>query len=44
VDEVSAALQVNRNELIKYLDALEKEGTVQRARHNERVYFVRIES
>ena len=40
IEDMSSALQIHRNELVKYLDALQKEGTVKSSRHDGRVYFV----
>lgn len=44
LDDVSAALKIHRNELIKHLDALQKEGTIESSRHDGRVYFLTKET
>ena len=39
LDDMSAALKIHRNELIKHLDAFQKDGTIESSRHNGRAYF-----
>ena len=39
IEDMSSALRIHRNELVKYLDALQKEGAIERSQHNGRVYF-----
>ena len=40
IEDMSSVLRIHRNELVKYLDALQKEGTIKSSRHDGRVYFV----
>ena len=44
LDDMTVALNVHRNELVKYLDALQKEGIIKSSRHKGRIYFLVRES
>ena len=40
LDDMSAALKIHRNELIKHLDSLQREGAIESSQHNGRIYFL----
>ncbi|MHC1631638.1 MAG: radical SAM protein [Methanotrichaceae archaeon] len=39
LDEISTLANIHRNEILKYLEVMEREGKIIRQRHGERLYF-----